>query len=222
MKKIIIFATFLAGLALLPNRIYAQRANLSINLNLQPAWGPIGYDYVRYYYIPDLNCYYDVSHTKFIYFHRGQWVSARYLPNAYRNYDLYTTYKVVVNAPEPWRNNRHYYTYYAPYRGRRHTQVVIRDSRSNRYRNSRQNDVVWYSSPNNKRADRNAGYDRVYKSSPQKRRNYSQEYKRNSSGRRSTYTSKSKNARDRENVKNKRQEEQRNILPNTGIMLVSQ
>ena len=34
--------------------------NLHININQQPVWGPTGYDHVDYYYLPDINAYYNV------------------------------------------------------------------------------------------------------------------------------------------------------------------
>ena len=45
--------------------------NLNFNIDSQPIWGPTGYDYVEYYYLPDIEVYYNVPQHRFIYFERG-------------------------------------------------------------------------------------------------------------------------------------------------------
>ncbi|MBD8390119.1 hypothetical protein [Dysgonomonas sp. BGC7] len=155
MKKFIVAFALLIGATSLYNTVEAQSVNISVNIGRQPAWGPVGYDYVNYYYFPDIDCYYDVNIGMFYYYDRGRWMSARYLPYGYRNYDLYGLYKVVLNVHEPWRYHRTHYRDYARYRGYRN-QVVIRDSRDYRYHNSRNNRVVWYS--NTRPASNNRDY----------------------------------------------------------------
>lgn len=160
MKKFIFAFALLIGIASFNNKVEAQSVNISINIGNQPAWGPVGYDYVDYYYMPDINCYYNVNLGLFYYSDRGQWISARYLPYAYRNYDLYGMYKVVlVNTVNPWRYNNVHYRDYGRYRGYRN-QYVIRDSRDDRYRSSRNNRISWYSGDkhNNYRRDNNNNY----------------------------------------------------------------
>ncbi|WP_165043166.1 hypothetical protein [Dysgonomonas sp. ZJ709] len=143
-KTILIFALLISAISF-ANKAEAQNVSININVNQQPAWGPIGYDYVGYYYFPDIDCYYNVNAGMFHYFDRGYWVSSRYLPYAYSNYDLYGLYKVVLNVRDPWIYNHNHRRSYVRYKGYRN-QVVIRDSRDNRYRDSRHNNVVWYSS----------------------------------------------------------------------------
>lgn len=155
MKKFIVAFALLIGATSLYNTVEAQSVNISVNIGRQPAWGSVGYDYVNYYYFPDIDCYYDVNIGMFYYNDRGRWMSARYLPYGYRNYDLYGLYKVVLNVHEPWRYHRTHYRDYARYRGYRN-QVVIRDSRDYRYHNSRNNRVVWYS--NTRPASNNRDY----------------------------------------------------------------
>lgn len=74
------------------------QAQVSVNVNIgtPPPWGPAGYAEVRYYYLPDIAVYYDVSTTEYIYLRNGSWVRATILPVAYRTYDLYNGYKVVL------------------------------------------------------------------------------------------------------------------------------
>lgn len=156
MKKFLLaFVLFIAAGSLYNNAIEAQNINISINVGRQPAWGPIGYDYAGYYYFPDIDIYYNVNLGMFHYLDRGRWVSVRYLPTRYRHYDLYGLYKVVLNVNDPWRYHNIHYRDYARYRGYQ-KQVVIRDSRDMRYRDSRNNRVVWYS--DNKRSDHRNDY----------------------------------------------------------------
>jgi hypothetical protein len=111
-------------------------AQLSIsfgfNLDRQPAWGPTGYDRVEYYYLPDIEVYYNVSQRRYYYNQRGRWISSSRLPSRYRGFDLYNSYKVVLNERSPYRNHRKYRDEYASYKGRR-DQQPIRDARDSKY-----------------------------------------------------------------------------------------
>jgi hypothetical protein len=103
-----------------------------INLDSQPAWGPTGYDYVEYYYLPDIDVYYSVPLHRYYYFHRGRWIWGSSLPSRYRQYNVYNSFKVVANEREPWRRAKFYRDKYSPYKGR-HDQQIIRDSRDPKY-----------------------------------------------------------------------------------------
>lgn len=110
------------------------RAQIGVhfNIGLQPLWGPTGYDYVQYYYLPDIDAYYDVPDQEFVYFNGGQWITSPVLPPAYAGFDLYRAHKVVLNEPTPWLHDNIYRDRYVRYRGR-FDQPVIRDSRDYRY-----------------------------------------------------------------------------------------
>jgi hypothetical protein len=105
---------------------------LNFNVGSQPVWGPTGYDHVEYYYLPDIEAYYNVPQHLFIYQVQGRWISRSRLPSRYSNYDFYNSYKVVVNERRPYRNHRMYRDQYSSYKGR-HDQELIRDSRDSRY-----------------------------------------------------------------------------------------
>ena len=106
--------------------------NLNFNVDKQPVWGPTGYDHVEYYYLPDIDVYYFVPKHKYYYFNRGQWRSTSSLPSRYRGFNLYKSYKVVVNEPTPYRDAIMYREKYASYKGR-YDQESIRDSRDSKY-----------------------------------------------------------------------------------------
>ncbi len=96
----------------------AAQAQVSVRFNIgsQPAWAPVGYEDSRYYYLPDVEAYYDVSNSMFIYFEGNSWIHRSYLPNRYRNYDLYRGYKVEMRGYRgntPYYNHREYRAKYA-------------------------------------------------------------------------------------------------------------
>lgn len=128
MKKILLITAIIFGAF-----YYKADAQVSVNINIgrQPVWGPVGYDYVDYYYLPDMDVYYDVPQGLFVYYDFGRWNFAPSLPARYGRYDLYHSYKVVINDRNPWLRNTYYRDHYRSYRGR--YQPVIRDSRDNRY-----------------------------------------------------------------------------------------
>lgn len=78
------------------NTMHSQ-VSINVNLGTQPSWGPVGYSSVDYYYLPDVQAYYDVRSTQFIYLNGGTWIRSSRLPQQYRNYDLDRGYKVVLN-----------------------------------------------------------------------------------------------------------------------------
>ena len=126
MKKIFAIAAIFVGASIM------QQANAQVNVNKQPTWGPTGNNHVDYYYLPEADSYYSVDESQFIYNDGRKWVKAKALPSKYRNVDLYKTYKVVVNKPNPYLQNNVYKNQYAQYKGR-HDQPVIRDSRDKKY-----------------------------------------------------------------------------------------
>ncbi len=113
---------------------FSAQAQVSINVNIgtQPVWGPVGYDYVDYYYMPDIEAYYSVPRREYVYYDGGTWITSRGLPPRYSTFDRYGAYKVVINEPSPWLYHDRYRTQYVKYKGR-HDQVVIRDSHDERY-----------------------------------------------------------------------------------------
>lgn len=134
MKKMILSAAILLSCFVIKTASAQVSVSLGVNIGSQPAWGPVGYDYANYYYLPDIDVYYDVPTHQYVYFDNNVWVHRAYLPVRYRNYDLYHGYKVVINERTPWVRHDVYRTRYAVYRGR-HDQVVIRNSRDVRYAN---------------------------------------------------------------------------------------
>ncbi len=83
-----------AFLVLLVTTTFGQ---VTVTIGTPPPWGPFGYTEVRYYYLPDIEIYYDVHLGHYVYFDKGKWYRNRNLPVRYRNYDFYSGYKVVLS-----------------------------------------------------------------------------------------------------------------------------
>jgi hypothetical protein len=134
MKKIVFTAVILISCLSFKLADAQIHVSLGVNLGVQPEWGPVGYDHVDYYYIPDVDAYYDVPAHQYVYYRNHAWIHAGYLPGPYRNYDMYHGYKVVVNQPNPWMHHADIRARYSNFRGRR-DQQIIRDSHDEKYRN---------------------------------------------------------------------------------------
>lgn len=110
----------IGALLLFSSAVYAQ-VSVSINIAPAPLWGPVGYTEVRYYYLPGVQAYYDVQSAMFIYYSGDAWVRRTYLPSRYREYDLYSGYKVVLtdyHGDKPYTNfNHHKHQYSRSYQG---------------------------------------------------------------------------------------------------------
>jgi hypothetical protein len=127
MKKMILLMLLIGGLTI----VQKAGAQININLGLQPAWGPAGYQYVDYYYLPDIETYYYVPNKQFIYLNNGKWIYSAGLPSRYRTYNLYNGYKVVVNEPKPYLRHATYKVKYAKYKGAGGKQKTIKYSNGN-------------------------------------------------------------------------------------------
>lgn len=124
MKKLLLCVAISMLAAFIKNADAQVRVNVNINIGSQPVWGPIGYDYVEYYYLPDIEVYYYVPTRQFIYFSGGRWVFVYGLPPAYRSYDLYSGYKVVINRPRAYIYHDSYRIKYKGFKGRGGQQVI--------------------------------------------------------------------------------------------------
>ena len=87
----------LAAVLFFTSNAIQSQVSINVNLGVQPSWGPVGYSSVDYYYLPDVQAYYDVRATQFIFLNGGTWIRSSRLPQQYRNYDLNRGYKVVLN-----------------------------------------------------------------------------------------------------------------------------
>jgi hypothetical protein len=111
----------LLGIGLIISSLSQAQVNINVNVGTPPAWGPAGYETVEYYYLPDVEAYYDVRSSEFIYNGKGKWIRTSRLPRQYRTYDLYNGYKVVLtdyHGPSPYVHYKeHKVKYFKGYKG---------------------------------------------------------------------------------------------------------
>jgi hypothetical protein len=121
------------GLILFLGGVVHAQFSMSVNFGTPPPWGPTGYTTVQYYYLPDVEAYYDVRSSMFIYFGGGTWIHRAYLPTRYKNYDLYGGYKVVMNdyhGNTPYTHFKEHKMKYAKgYRGKMQKTIGERPGR---------------------------------------------------------------------------------------------
>jgi len=82
-----------------------------------PRWAPPYYNGARYYYLPDIESYYDLSSREFIFLNNGQWNYSSEFPSIYGNFDLNNCFSVVldVNVFQPWMHHHYYVSHYPRY-----------------------------------------------------------------------------------------------------------
>ena len=101
------------ALALAP----AAKAQVNVNVNVgQPAWGPPVPQGTQFYYIPEIDGYYDLYAQQYIVFRNGQWVPVAVVDG----YDPYQFHPVVLDyrGRQPW-------VYVGAHRDRYPRRVVV-------------------------------------------------------------------------------------------------
>lgn len=159
MKKLILLAVLLTS-GLLSQKAEAQ-VSFRFNIGIQPVWGPAGYDHVEYYYLPEIEAYYYVPTRQYIYLYNGRWITRGYLPQRYRNFDLYSTRKIVINEPKPYMRHNEMRSKYSNSRDHQNQQS-IRDSRDSKYFQNKRHPEYnnWKRSQKDQRNQRNHNNDR--------------------------------------------------------------
>ena len=158
MKKLaIISALALSGFAF--NSASAQ-VHVSVGFNLG---GPVVVQrpvavYDDYYYLPEVDAYYSVGENLYYYNNGYAWVSAVYLPGAYRNYSWRDVHRVQIHANRPYMNHTVYRTRYSgnQFDWRRYDN---RNDNRDWDRNASNNRPNWNNNRNDNRPDWNRGND---------------------------------------------------------------
>jgi hypothetical protein len=111
------------------------QVGVTVNMGSPPAWGPAGYTTVSYYYLPDVEAFYDVPSSMFIYYTGGIWVHKANLPARFSNYDLYGGYKVVMtdyHGKTPYTYFKEYKIKYAKgYHGQPQKTIGVKPAKAN-------------------------------------------------------------------------------------------
>jgi len=139
MKKLMILS------AIAVSGLMAQSANaqIGIHINLHLGGAPVYvapapvYDDDDYYYLPDVEAYYSVRQNCYYYNDGYNWVSAAYLPGAYRDYDWHYARRIEVREARPFMHDD---VYRARYGGVEHRNWNYRDEHDNRMYADRDHD----------------------------------------------------------------------------------
>lgn len=127
--------------AALSTTAITSKAQVSVGVNInigdQPQWGPVGYDYAEYYYLPDIETYYYVPQRQFVYFYGNRWIFSAALPPSHAHYNLYSGYKVVLNSPKAYYHFNTHKVKYAEYKGYKNKQ----SSHKYKHNNGKQKNV---------------------------------------------------------------------------------
>ncbi|HYM95193.1 MAG TPA: hypothetical protein VET23_13710 [Chitinophagaceae bacterium] len=110
---IIAFVISLYGLSACGTPSYLTYGTHYSNPGLTPPY----YSGVRYYYLPDIEAYYDLSDDEFVYLNNGQWLFSLVLPSIYGSYDLYNGFVIALNVGvyQPWLHHQYYVSHYSRY-----------------------------------------------------------------------------------------------------------
>ncbi len=115
MKKLILLIVFVASTSVMNYSKAQFGLNVNVRLGL-PAWIPGGYAESEYYYMPEIDAYYNVRQQQFIYLNNGSWAFSSRLPGMYAGFDLYNSRKIPVYGERPYMNGDMYRERYAQYR----------------------------------------------------------------------------------------------------------
>lgn len=85
MKKL---KLILFGLLVLSATQFQAQVSINVQFGTPPVWAPANRVETQYYYLPDIDAYYDVPTANFIYVKNGRWFRSTALPYRYRNYNL--------------------------------------------------------------------------------------------------------------------------------------
>ena len=85
MKKNILL--FIGLFFITATNIQAQ-VSVNVNLGTPPVWAPADRVETQYYYLPEIDTYYDVPSERFIYISNGKWIRSTVLPVRYKSYNL--------------------------------------------------------------------------------------------------------------------------------------
>lgn len=79
---------FVFGLMFIATTQSQAQVSVNINFGTPPVWAPADRVEVQYYYLPEVDAYYDVPAERFIYISNGGWVRSERLPARYSGYNL--------------------------------------------------------------------------------------------------------------------------------------
>ncbi|WPU96769.1 hypothetical protein SNE25_14690 [Mucilaginibacter sabulilitoris] len=146
MKKLIILSAIAMGAVFYTNNASAQISiHLGVNIPVHRVYVPAPRPVVveeapvyddadygdDYYYLPEVEAYYSVPNHCYYYNNGSAWISAAYLPGAYRDYNWRTAVRYEVRASRPYLRHDFYRSRWGGYAGDRNNWAHRFDRRYN-------------------------------------------------------------------------------------------
>ncbi len=78
-----------------------------------------------YYYLPDIDAYYNIPLQQYIYLDGGRWITSAYLPAMYRGFNLYAANRFRIHEARPYLRADFYRNRYATYRNNYRPAPVV-------------------------------------------------------------------------------------------------
>ncbi len=129
---------FLIGMLFISTANSQGQVSVNVNLGTPPVWAPANRVETQYYYLPDVDAYYDVPAERFIYVNKGSWIRSKVLPTRFKSYNLrggniiyLTDYR--GNAPYVYHKNHIVKYKKAKYKD---GYVVVKQKKQKKYKNN--------------------------------------------------------------------------------------
>lgn len=140
MKKLLFITAFIVSASIMTNVSAQVRFSASVNIGM-PGWIPAGYTSAPYYYLPEIDAYYNLPLRQFVYFNGYDWIYAATLPSIYAGFNLYKAQRFPIYEPSPYLHANMYREKYAAYSNLNHQPFYHQAYASeNRYREYRDRD----------------------------------------------------------------------------------
>jgi hypothetical protein len=118
---------------------FAQsQIDVNINLGKPPVWGPV-VTTEEYYFLPDINSYYDIRQSQFIYLNNGVWIRNKSLPKRFRSYNLNAGNVIIIDdyrGRSPYSKYKFHKTKYFK-ENKKSDKVLIIDQKNDNGNNGR-------------------------------------------------------------------------------------
>jgi hypothetical protein len=135
MKKLFIV---LVSIAFFVTANTNAQVSVNVNFGTPPVWAPADRVEVQYYYLPEIDVYYDVPQRQYIYLSKSKWIRSGNLPSRYSYYKLrggnivyLTDYR--GNSPYAFHKN-HRIKYYHPVK--KEKIIVVKHNENNEHHNN--------------------------------------------------------------------------------------
>lgn len=118
LKELRIMVIILLSVSLLSSCDLYTYSTVGVQTHYEnPQWAPSYSAGIRYYYLPDIEAYYDLSAREFVYLSNGQWYYSASCPSNYAGFDLNNCFTVAlnVNIYQPWMHHQYYVSHYPRY-----------------------------------------------------------------------------------------------------------